>query len=130
MALGKQIILTNYFRETIDYACTVHQLNVIKKKSNIFNHPIDDKAFFEILDKLEFDNELIVSPRELLFIFVLLDHTNNLLLENAPPYSEVEMKFFADSEQFFSHYNNKKNKDFKSKWIKYKDSKKSTDLEK
>jgi hypothetical protein len=120
MSQDKKIILDPLFRDVVDFACTIYQSDVIKKKKDIFIHPIEQKYFYDLLDKLEYDADVILDKNEMLFIFMLLDHSNNLLLLNTPPYSEVEMDFFSNSEQFFAKYNISRDKDFKSKWFKYR----------
>lgn len=122
MAQDKKIILDPLFRDVVDYACTIYQTNVIKQKKDIFIHPIEQNLFSNLLDKLEYDADLILEKHELLFVFMILDHSNNLLLLNTPPYSEIEMDFFTNSEHFFKKYNNVRDKDFKTKWLKYKES--------
>jgi hypothetical protein len=115
-----KIISEPEYRDVIDYAITIYESNLIKGKKNIFTDPFDQKLIDVILDKIEFDADLSLNYHEMLFVFILLDYVNNLLLMNTPPYSEIEMEFFTNSELFFKKYNNTRDKDFKSKWIKYK----------
>ncbi len=102
----KNICIPEKYRETIDLACALHQDNLDKlSKQNMVSDPTELRVYNEILQIVDLESELKLSEYQLAYILVLIDYTNQLILQKNPPYSSIENRYFTQSQGFMKRFN-------------------------